>query len=464
MDPALNLGDIITADAKSAPDFNVMVGGSPCQDFSIAGKQGGAMWRCSDCGHEYNPLEAHYTKRDRCPKCGSKEIEKTRSSLIVEWLRFLYEKKPKLAVYENVKNLVGRRFRQTFDLFIRELEDYGYNIYWQVIDAKTQGIPQHRERVYCVIIRKDLDNGRFRFPEPIPLRRSLRDMCEKCVAEKYYLPDKKVTRIVETPQVAYCITSSYHKGISYDHYIKTHQRQLITEARQESNIGVIIYDDFNRRIKADQSCIGTVMPNFKSEALGNGTKLIETSPQSFRVRRLTPLECWRLMGFEDEDFYRAKTALNENLFKGNDRSGTQLYKQAGNSIVVDVLLHIFENLYDVMPYLFEDIKLGSFFSGIGAFEKAFTLLGENYYSQEYRNEQDDNIAGIIDPQGRTKKKCRINDVCPTLRGETHGNPPCVVYDQLKQIGYINDYNGDANRIYDGSIARALKAEAGGGGC
>ena len=416
MDPALNLGDIIKADEKSAPDFNVMVGGSPCQDFSIAGKQGGAMWRCSDCGHEYNPLEAHYTMRDRCPKCGSKEIEKTRSSLIVEWLRFLYEKKPRFAVYENVKNLVGQRFRQTFDLFVRELEDYGYNVYWQVIDAKTQGIPQHRERVYCVIIRKDLDNGKFRFPEPIPLRRSLYDMCEKHVDEKYYLPDDKVTEIISPPQIAYCITSTYHKGIPYEHFLNTHQRQLI----------------------------------------------MEYEPR-YRVRRLTPLECWRLMGFEDQDFFAAKSAMNEKIFKGNDRSGTQLYKQAGNSIVVDVLLHIFENLYDVMPYLFEDVKLGSFFSGIGAFEKALTHLGENYYAEESNSEQDSNIAGIVDPQGRTKKKCRINDVCPTLRAETHGNPPCVVYDQLKQIGYINDYNGDANRIYDCSIARALKAEAGGGG-
>lgn len=128
------------------------------------------------------------------------------------------------------------------------------------------------------------------------------------------------------------------------------------------------------------------------------------------------------MGFEDDDFYRAQAAMNENLYGGKDRSGTQLYKQAGNSIVVDVLLHIFENLYDVMPYLLEDIKVGSFFSGIGAFEKALTLLGEPRAEQT---------------------------------GDTRP-------DQLEQIGYINDYNGDANRIYDCSVARALKAEAGGG--
>ena len=81
--------------------------------------------------------------RDKCPKCGSAEIEKTRSSLLVEWLRFLREKKPRFAIYENVKNIVGARFKATFDLFVKELEDYGYNVYWQVLNAKNYGIPQN---------------------------------------------------------------------------------------------------------------------------------------------------------------------------------------------------------------------------------------------------------------------------------------------------------------------------------
>ena len=71
IDPALNIGDITKADEKMVPDFNTMFGGSPCQDFSVAGKQGGAAWTCKQCGHVYNPLEAHYDQRDHCPKCGS---------------------------------------------------------------------------------------------------------------------------------------------------------------------------------------------------------------------------------------------------------------------------------------------------------------------------------------------------------------------------------------------------------
>lgn len=161
---------------------------------------GGAAWTCRNCGHTYNPLEAHYTERDKCPNCGSTKIEKTRSSLLVEWLRFLREKKPRFAIYENVKNIVGARFRPTFDLFVKELEDYGYNVYWQVLNAKNYGIPQNRERVYCVIIRKDLDNGKFKFPEPIQLKHTLADMLETDVDEKYYLSDEKVAAMITPPQ------------------------------------------------------------------------------------------------------------------------------------------------------------------------------------------------------------------------------------------------------------------------
>lgn len=158
--------------------------------------------------------------------------------------------------------------------------------------------------------------------------------------------------------------------------------------------------------------------------MGGGQTPIAIRP-GYRVRKLTQKECWRLMGFDDQDFERARSAMNENLYGGKDRSGSQLYKQAGNSIVVDVLQHIMENLYDVMPYLFEDIVVGSFFSGIGAFEKALQQLGEP-----------------------------IPDECPKHQIENTN---------LEQLGYINGYNGDANRIYDGStVARALKAEAGGG--
>lgn len=178
---------------------------------------------------------------------------------------------------------------------------------------------------------------------------------------------------------------------------------------------VIIYDDYNGRVKADQTCIGTITTNIGASAIRNGTKLIEKcgdnmstdeitmigglqkhqTPRTdgicpcinsaagmgggqtpiairphYKVRKLTQKECWRLMGFDDQDFEKAKSAMNENIYNGKDRSGSQLYKQAGNSIVVDVLSAIMKNLHSSMPYLFDDIEVGSFFSGIGAFEKA----------------------------------------------------------------------------------------------
>ena len=86
---------------------------------------------------------------------------------------------------------------------------------------------------------------------------------------------------------------------------------------------------------------------------------------NYRIRKLTETECWRLMGFTDDDIQKAKDA---------GLSKTQLYKQAGNSIVVDVLYHIFRKLHEAMPYLFEDLKVGSYFSGIGAFESALDRL------------------------------------------------------------------------------------------
>lgn len=214
---------------------------------------------------------------------------------------------------------------------------------------------------------------------------------------------------------------------------------------------VVIYDDYNNRISSDQNVIGTLTTNIGVQARRNGIKLIECAnlgrgknmESNFKVRKLTPKECWRLMGFSDEDFENAKYySLEEsrNLlkkypnhkgkrkFSEEERieriSDSQLYKQAGNSIVVDVLYYIMRNLKDAMPYLFEDMEIGSFFSGIGAFEKALLVL-------------------------ETKDAMQSDN--------------SVVNPDLKQVGYINGCNSVANRIYDTVLARTLMSEAGGGG-
>lgn len=106
---------------------------------------------------------------------------------------------------------------------------------------------------------------------------------------------------------------------------------------------------------------------------GGDKRVIENASNvGYRIRKLTPKECWRLMGFSDEDFEKAQNAGVSN---------TQLYKQAGNSIVTDVLYYIFKELYNAMPYLFEDLKVSSYFSGIGAFEIALNRLFNDINNQ-----------------------------------------------------------------------------------
>lgn len=203
VDESKNLGDITKVDENELDDFNMICGGSPCQDFSISGKQKGSVWTCEECfdeegkPFEYNPLTVHWSKRDKCPKCGSSHINKTRSSLLVEYLRVVRANKPNFGIYENVKNIVGKKFRDTtFKLFTDELEEYGYNVYWQVLNAKDYGIPQNRERVYLIFIKKDLDNDKFKFPEPFDNGLRLKDLLEDEVDEKFYIPDEKVGRFI----------------------------------------------------------------------------------------------------------------------------------------------------------------------------------------------------------------------------------------------------------------------------
>lgn len=197
VDESLNLGDITKVNETSLKPFNMICGGSPCQDFSVAGKQAGSKWKCNDCNHEYNPLTVHYSTRNQCPNCGSKNLDKTRSSLLVEWLRIIRANKPKWGIYENVKNIVGKKFKETFQMFLDELHEYGYNTYFKVLNAKDYGIPQNRERVYLIIILKELDNGSFKFPEPFDNGLRLRDILEEEVDEKYYINTPQAKALID---------------------------------------------------------------------------------------------------------------------------------------------------------------------------------------------------------------------------------------------------------------------------
>lgn len=409
VDESLNLGDITKVDETQLKPFNMICGGSPCQDFSIAGKGKGSVWTCKHCGHTYNPLTVHWSERDACPECGSKDIEKTRSSLLVEYLRVIRANKPNFGVYENVKNIVGKKFKDTtFKFFTQELEEYGYNVYWKVLNAKHYGIPQNRERVYLIFIKKELDNGEFKYPEPFDNGIRLRDILDDDVDEKFYLSQKQINKIktstftqartrIQNSECCQTLLSRDFKdpkcvqvgqlygtnkepnpqaGRVYDpNYIsptmdtcsggnrmpKVAIKQATKKGYTECEVGGVADLSYpnskTRRGRVQED--GKICPTLT--ATETGVCRIESD---IRIRKLTPKECWRLMGFDDKSF-KAAEQVNSN---------SQLYKQAGNSIVVDVLYYIFVELYKAMPYLFDNLKLSSFFSGIGAFEVALDRL------------------------------------------------------------------------------------------
>jgi DNA (cytosine-5)-methyltransferase 1 len=454
---SMNLGDITKVDEKALPkDIDLCTYGFPCQDISLAGKQKGLF---NDDGTQ------------------------TRSGLFFEALRIIEETQPRVAIAENVKNLVGKKFNAQFQVVLASLEAAGYNNYYKVLNAKDFGVPQNRERVFIVSIRKDIDDGTFRFNEGFPLKIRLKDVLEDEVDEKYYLKNTKdffiknsfdmeargngfrfdphvkdnadVAKTVTTraggrmddnfvidieseqstfkfdstnPQVRQIANlmpsktrENPNQGRLYDkeglsptlgamqggnrqpfvvvgdesvkvreatkqgyaeavegdsinleqpnsktrrgrvgkqvaQTLTTSPQQAVVEGepmaygyiRKDGCVGtimtdgsspkknnrVLVWDGFNQRVRADQSCVGTLTQNCGADLKRNGQGIIEPDTTCLRIRKLTPKECYRLMGFDDEDFEKAE-AVNSN---------TQLYKQAGNSIVVPVVVYIIKAL------------------------------------------------------------------------------------------------------------------------
>ena len=411
----MNLGDITKIDTLDMDDnVDFITYGFPCQDISLAGKQK---------GFEQNG-------------------EFTRSGLFFEALRIIEGTKPKVAICENVKNLTSKRFSKEFSIVLQSLEEAGYNNYWQVLNAKDYGIPQNRERVFIVSIRKDIDNGSFEFPKPFELELRLKDMLEDQVDEKYYLSEDIQKRFKFTDDT---FTKSI-VGTTKPDFRTICQRDLVyqengvmgalvaTDYKQPKQIletkrlgGVFdtekskhqagsVWDKDGLSPTLDtmqggwrQPCIiddndikltGAYGRNFGSKgklqdkdsvcdtllsAMGSGggnvpivkeqestAQIIREEPleiegwhrnakevlntngicrtlstqsnnlatkikeqKSLRIRKLTPRECFRLMGFDDSDFDKVEGNL----------SNTQLYKQAGNSIVVNVLEEIYKELF-----------------------------------------------------------------------------------------------------------------------
>lgn len=446
-----NYGDISKLNPSDLPDMDLFTYSFPCQDLSVAGKQKGLG-------------------------------EGTRSGLLYECEKVIEAKRPKYLLLENVKNLVGKKFKADFDKWLEYLEELGYSNYWKVLNAKDYGVPQNRERVFVISILDDKKG--YEFPKPIKLDKAIKDILEDEVEERYYFKDKKFklvedgdivnnknsialfvdgkfkhnktiqdiskecpclsARDYKHPQrilvesnaaklgkligkamksdkeccdstlmkpkvidVANCITSRYDAGIQNKQSIGVAvvEKVLIPQATKKGYIemelgGVcdltypnsktrrgrvqengnmcptltastqdIVRIEYNNK-QVELPCIcasrGRNPINPSDRTIGayteqrleintNGTSNTVTTVQkdnyaieeSFRVRKLTPLECWRLMSFSDEDFYKAKSVGISN---------SQLYKQAGNSIVVKVLEGIFKNMFLCDPRKCNDVE------------------------------------------------------------------------------------------------------------
>lgn len=271
-----NLGDI-TKIPPHWTNVDLITYGFPCQDISIAGSQSGL----------------------------NKMGKKTNSGLVWDALRIINESQPKYAVCENVKNLVGNKFKNEFNAILAELSNSGYNNYWKILNAKNFGIPQNRERVFIVSIRKELDNGIFQFPDNLELKIKMEALLEDCFDKKYILEK----------EVEYSPLESYQ--------VRQIANVLPTRTRDNPNQGRV-YDPKG------------LCPTLTTTGGGGRQPMIPVlCGNKYFVRKLLPIEYFRFMGFEDND---CKTLIK------NKFSDTQLYKMAGNSIVVNVIQAILKQL------------------------------------------------------------------------------------------------------------------------
>ena len=283
---ANNLGDISKIDIKDIPEHDLFTYSFPCQDISIAGRQ-----------------------------MSLEEGSGTRSSLLWECKKIIEHCKPKYLLMENVKNLISKKHKPYFDKWLDYLESLGYTNYWKVLNAKDYGVPQNRERVFVVSILGE--HKPYEFPEGFELTKYTRDILEENVDERYYT--SRPFKLVEGNRIKAEFTKVNFDQGKRIHGIDSYFQALGALDRGTNNILIEEYlaDD---TIQEGESKIFTLI---------EGEKI-------YKVRKLTPLECWRLMGVSDEDFYKVKNAGISN---------SRLVRLAGNSIVVDVLERIFENLF-----------------------------------------------------------------------------------------------------------------------
>lgn len=318
-----NLGDIRKININELEDFDLLTWGFPCQDITLTGKMKGIK-------------------------------KETRSGLYFEGYKILKEKMPRYSIIENVKNLTSKRFKKEFESILNDIEMAGYNNYWKILNAKDYGIPQNRERLFIVSVRKDIDKKDFVFPCSRTLTLKLKDLLEENVDEKFYLKEKSIGKLVKRENSKY--NEFYNTKINNSEkqeyvLIRENTKKGYTEARLGDSINYSYPNCMTKRGRVGKEVaqtiltsptIATLIPidiyDFDNHANNISSVAIlisEDGKHYFKLRRLTVLECYRLMGFSDIDYYKIKSI---------SISDTQAYKTAGNSIVVNVLEAIFREL------------------------------------------------------------------------------------------------------------------------
>ena len=268
----------------------------------------------------------------------------TRSGLLWEVERILEECKdnlPQFLLMENVTQVHGEQNIADFTEWIRYLSTKGYKSKWQDLNAKDYGIPQNRDR--CFMVSYLDKKTRFEFPLPFKLSKFLKDYLESDIDDKYYLSERSTKRIIralekdhspnfiDDKEICYTIDTRVGAEGNYSQYIRNYipirngTKKGYIEAYSGDYVNLQYDTSDSRRGRVGKGCIHTLCCNDRQGVVTDNLK----------IRKLTPLECYRLMGVTDEDALK--------MIRINPIS--QCYKQAGNSIVVDVMVEIFKNLF-----------------------------------------------------------------------------------------------------------------------
>lgn len=312
-----------------AGDLDLFVGGSPCQSFSLVGKQRG--------------------------------LEDTRGTLFYEYARLVKEIKPKVFIYENVKAVLSNDNGRTWETMQQVFDELGYTWKYQVLNAKNYGIPQNRERLFVVGFRNDLELAQeFKFPEPVELKNTMKDFLLDNVSGKYYLPKKGVdfvtmqknlakryTQIDGTVQLCQKKNQQFNWHGDFVFVEENHDMEKTIEELDKYFLSEKVYKyvmatgtkNFYSRPKTDLDVARPLLTTMHKMHRAGVDNYVHTEG---RLRKLTPRECLRLMGFCDS--FRICV------------SDTSMYQQAGNSIVVDVLIAVMGEILKAYPALVQAEK------------------------------------------------------------------------------------------------------------